>query len=235
MKKYAMDATPPPFSNPFYLALQTEQSAIAIGSSLALRYPADVIPFAGLSESTLPALNALRDLLAPQESIYITGDYLPEAPGLELRGSITGWQMHHSGPAPKPAAEAPPIAALTAADSPAMVALTDAAFPGFFRSRTYVLGHYFGIHAGGTLAAMAGERIALPGYREISAVCTLPGHTGKGYAAHLLRHILQFHAAAGIHSFLHVAAANQRAIELYERLGFQKTAPITFNRLRRFK
>jgi GNAT superfamily N-acetyltransferase len=228
-----MDAIHPPFPNPYWQALTTEQSGIAIGSTLARRYPADVIPFAGLAEPSPAALHALRDLLAPQESIYITGDNLPESPGLDLRGSIAGWQMLFSAPIPAPAAEARLITELSASDSPAMVALTDAAFPGFFRARTYILGHYFGIHVDGQLVAMAGERIALPGCREISAVCTLPGHTGKGYAARLINHILRFHADSGLRSFLHVAGANQRAIDLYERLGFQKSSPVTFNRVRR--
>jgi ribosomal protein S18 acetylase RimI-like enzyme len=225
--------TQPPFPNPFWQALTTEQSVIAIGSSLARRYPADVIPFAGLSEPSQPAMIAFRDLLAPEESIYITGDQLPEAPGLKFLGNLPGWQMHFSAPIPSPHPEAPPIGILTADDSPAMVALTDAAFPGFFRARTHTLGHYFGANVNGQLVAMAGERVALPGYREISAVCTLPGHTGRGYGAHLLRHIVNFHAAAGLRSFLHVAAANTRALELYERLGFEKSIGITFNRLRR--
>ncbi len=228
-----MDPTHPPFPNPFWQALTTEQSAVAIGSALARRYPADVIPFAGLHEPTPAALNALKDLLAPEESIYITGDQLSESSGLKFLGNIPGWQMHFSAPIPTTHPEAPPITTLTADDSPAMVALTDDAFPGFFRTRTYTLGAYFGIHVDGTLVAMAGERIAVPGYREISAVCTLPGHTGRGYAAHLIRHILQSHAAAGLRSFLHVAGANQRAIDLYERLGFEKSQRITFNRLRR--
>ncbi len=178
-------------------------------------------------------MNDLRDTLAPDESIYTTGDQLPESPGLKLLGNIPGWQMHFSERIPPIAIEAPPITPLSAEDSPAMVALTDAAFPGFFRTRTYTLGHYFGIHVDGALVAMAGERIAVPGYREISAVCTLPGHTGQGYAAHLIRHILHFQAASGLGSFLHVAAANSRAIGLYERLGFKKSLKITFNRLRR--
>jgi ribosomal protein S18 acetylase RimI-like enzyme len=230
-----MDRNHAPFLNPYWQALTTEQSAIAIGSTLARRYPADVIPFAGFGEPSMPAFDALRDLLAPQESIYITGEDLPEMSGLERRGSISGWQMHFSEPIPDADPSGPPIVPLGASDSPAMVALTDAAFPGFFRTRTYTLGHYFGIHVDGALVAMAGERIVLRGYREISAVCTLPGHTGKGYAGHLLRHVLRFHAASGLGSFLHVAGNNQRAIDLYERLGFQKTAPITFNRLRRSK
>jgi len=228
-----MDPIHPPFPNPFWQALITDQSVIAIGSLIARRYPADVIPFAALREPTPAAMNDLRDILGPDESIYITGDQLPEAPGLKLLGNLPGWQMHFSEPIPPIATEAPTITLLCANDSPAMVALTDAAFPGFFRNRTYTLGHYFGIHVDGTLAAMAGERIAVTGYREISAVCTLPGHTGRGYAAHLVRHILQFHAAAGLRSFLHVAAPNTRAIELYERLGFKKSLKITFNRLRR--
>lgn len=230
-----MPTLPEPVSypNPFWQALSTEQSGIAIGSALALRYPADVIPFAGLSEPSEPSMNALRELLAPQESIYVTGDHLPDVPGLERRGSIAGWQMHFSGPIPTPDPGSPPIATLTSQDSPAMVALTDAAFPGFFRTRTYVLGSYFGIHVDGQLVAMSGERIAISGYREISAVCTHPRHTGKGYAAHLLRHILRFHADSGLRSFLHVAAPNQRAIDLYERLGFEKNSAITFNRFRR--
>ena len=224
---------PASFPNPFWQALRTEQATIAMGSLLALRYPADVIPFAGLSEPSEPAMNALLELLAPQESIYLTGDHLPDVSGLERRGSIVGWQMHFSGSIPTPDPGAPPIATLTRQDSSAMVALTDAAFPGFFRIRTYILGSYFGIHVDGQLVAMAGERVALPGYREISAVCTLPGHTGQGYAAHLLRHVLRFHADTGLRSFLHVAAPNKRAIDLYERLGFEKRSTITFTRFRR--
>src|SRR3984885_329145 len=228
-----MNPTHTPFPNPFWQALITEQSAIAIGCTLARRYPVDVIPFAALREPTQAAMKDLRDLLAAEESIYVTGDQLPETPGLKFLGHLPGWQMHFSEPIPPIAIEAPPITLLSAEDSPAMVTLTDAAFPGFFRNRTYTLGHYFGIHVDGILVAMAGERIAVPGYREISAVCTLPGHTGQGYAARLLRHILHFHADSGVRSFLHVAAANTRAIELYERLGFNKSLKITFNRFRR--
>ena len=114
-----------------------------------------------------------------------------------------------------------------------MVALTDLAFPGFFRTRTHVLGSYFGIHIAGQLIAMGGERIALPGYRELSAVCTHPDHTGKGYAAALIDRLLHAHAVASHRSFLHVTQSNHRAIALYERLGFIRTGAIIVHCLRR--
>ena len=106
-------------------------------------------------------------------------------------------------------------------------------FPGFFRPRTFILGSYFGMYVAGQLVAMAGERIALPGYREISAVCTHPEHTGQGFASTLIRHLLHNHFLAGLHSFLHVASANLRAITLYERLGFSRSHSILIHQVRR--
>jgi predicted GNAT family acetyltransferase len=134
-------------------------------------------------------------------------------------------------PDPQPAG--PAIEKMGADNAPEMVALTTVAFPGYFRAETYRMGAYYGIRIDGALIAMAGERVALPGCREISAVCTHPEHVGRGYAARLIRHILRDHAAREIRSFLHLAAANHRAFALYDRLGFVKTRDVLFNRLRR--
>lgn len=225
------------FPNPFWQALTTEHAAIAQGSGPARRYPADVIPFGGVAEPDTLSMQALRDLLAPDESIIITGERLADAPGLTHVGTLPGLQMllpDAAATASDPASSVPnQIVALTGADAAAMVALTDVAFPGFFRPRTYILGSYWGIRINGELVAMAGERVAVPGYREISAVCTHPAHTGKGYAAALVQHVARDHASRGLRSFLHVAANNDRAIALYERLGFTTTTGILFHRLRR--
>jgi predicted GNAT family acetyltransferase len=69
---------------------------------------------------------------------------------------------------------------------------------------------------------MAGERLRVPGYAEISAVCTHPDHVGNGYAASLMSVLMERMRAQGETPFLHVRAHNTRAIALYERLGFRK-------------
>src|SRR3546814_17260936 len=75
---------------------------------------------------------------------------------------------------------------------------TDPRFPysTLFRSaiRTRELGDYIGVHDQGRLVAMAGQRLHIDGYREISAVCTDPEYRGRGLAAALTAEI-----AARIH------------------------------------
>ena len=58
---------------------------------------------------------------------------------------------------------------------------------------------------------MAGERLALPGYREVSAVCTDPAHLGHGYAQQLTREVTAAILADGdIRSCMSRAATGPR-------------------------
>lgn len=111
------------------------------------------------------------------------------------------------------------IVALTPADSPEMVELATLTKPGPFGTRTHELGTYLGIRHEGKLVAMSGERLKVPGYTEVSAVCTHPEHTGKGYAGTLMREVMQGIRQRGEVPFLHVRQDNLRAIDLYKRLG----------------
>jgi predicted GNAT family acetyltransferase len=113
---------------------------------------------------------------------------------------------------------------LSEADVPEMVALTALTHPGPFRSQTYTLGTYLGVRVGGRLAAMAGQRMHVPGYREISAVCTHPDFQGRGYARMLVSRLVAETFDRGLVPFLHVEEANERAQALYVGLGFVERA-----------
>lgn len=223
-------------ANPFWSALRSEHARFALGEGPVLRYPVDVIPFAGMQSPSAEHLLALRNLMAPGEKIFVVADHLCDVNGLSQTGELPGLQLHFDGDIrlhEGPESAGFEIQKLGREDVPAMVSLTDIAFPGFFRERTYELGAYFGVFNNRALIAMAGERIALPGSREISAVCTHPKHTGNGYARALISHLLVLHAEHQLRSFLHVAEKNTRAISLYRHLGFVTRRPVHFRQLQR--
>jgi predicted GNAT family acetyltransferase len=112
------------------------------------------------------------------------------------------------------------IIELTSADAGDMIALTTLAFPGFFRSRTPEMGRYCGIRRNGVLAAMAGERMRVTGFQEVSGVCTHPAFAGHGFAARLVASLVGSALRRGVVPFLHVGEDNARARALYSRLGF---------------
>ena len=79
-----------------------------------------------------------------------------------------------------------PIVALGGADGSEMLVACENVTPTWaLRSADYrELGHYIGIRRQGALVAMAGERMRLHGFTEISARCALePAYRGHGFAA----------------------------------------------------
>ena len=125
------------------------------------------------------------------------------------------------------------MAALTIADVPDMLSLVELTKPGPFSPRTIEMGRYVGFRQEGQLVAMAGERFAVPGYREVSAVCTHPDHQGRGYARQLVSYLVNDNLQRGNVLFLHVRAENTRAYTLYETLNFRqrcKIGALFFNR-----
>jgi ribosomal protein S18 acetylase RimI-like enzyme len=221
------------FLNPAWHALRTKHRHFAIGTGAATRYPADVAPVAALSEPSAGPLEDLRALLVPGEAVWLFGQGFPEVEGLAYGRTLDC--LHMFIPADAPLAE--PISAvedLSSANGAEMVALTDIAFPGFFRPRTYEMGSYFGIRSTkGELIAMAGERLMLEGFPEISAVCTHPDYRGRGYAEGLVTHLIRRHRRQGLQSWLHVVTTNHVAHRLYERMGFQTVRQITLTSVSR--
>ena len=104
--------------------------------------------------------------------------------------------------------------------SPAMIALAELTEPGPFRQRTIELGAFFGIFESGRLLAMAGQRLHLPDFVEVSAVCTHPDVRGRGYARMLIATVVDEIRERGKTAFLHSFSDNHSAIRVYESLGF---------------
>ncbi|MFD0319066.1 GNAT family N-acetyltransferase [Streptomyces flavalbus] len=156
-------------------------------------------------------------------------------PGWEPVFSLAGRQMiWPGGHLPDRAGTGPDtgLVVLGKEDVPEMRALVARTEPGPFWPRSHELGTYLGVRAGGTLVAMAGERLRPPGWTEISAVCTAPEARGRGHAARLVGALAARIVARGERPFLHVAETNTAAIALYERLGFETRGQVTFRGFR---
>ncbi|MFI8946954.1 GNAT family N-acetyltransferase [Streptomyces sp. NPDC053750] len=149
--------------------------------------------------------------------------------GLEGRQLIWPTDGH---PGPLGAEPDTGVVALGADSVPEMLDLVARTEPGPFWPRTHELGTYLGVRVDGTLVAMAGERLRPPGWTEISAVCTAPDARGQGHAARLVRALATRILTRGERPFLHVAETNDRAIALYERLGFESRRQVTFRGFR---
>jgi ribosomal protein S18 acetylase RimI-like enzyme len=140
-------------------------------------------------------------------------------PSIQVISEHPVLQMVSSGPIPM-VGEAPPISLLTEDSAPAMRELAALANPRFFRSRTHQLGRYFAILQGPRLAAMAGERLAMGPYREVSGVCTHPDFRHRGYARRLISQVVNGIVGEGNLAFLHVDLGAEAAQTLYRSLGF---------------
>ncbi|MBI2731433.1 MAG: GNAT family N-acetyltransferase, partial [Sphingobacteriales bacterium] len=99
-------------------------------------------------------------------------------------------------------------------------ALINLVQPGYYSPGTKLMGEYYGIRQDGKLVAAAGERICLAEFTEVSGVVTHPEFTGKKYAQQLVSYVANKNFNAGLIPYLHVAETNERAIKLYEYLGF---------------
>jgi ribosomal protein S18 acetylase RimI-like enzyme len=112
-------------------------------------------------------------------------------------------------------------------DVPEILDLVARTRPGPFLPRTHELGSYLGIRRAGQLVSMAGERVRVPGWTEISTVCTDPAHRGQGLAGRLLRAVAHGIRAAGTVPILHAVTTNP-AIRLYEEVGFETVGTVWY-------
>jgi uncharacterized protein YndB with AHSA1/START domain/GNAT superfamily N-acetyltransferase len=213
--------------HPVYAALTGAQSRFAQISGRAVRFQPDVAPFLALAPESSTDDWADAAELVPSGSyvgLQRAGLELPE--GWDLVNEFDVLQMVEDN---VDGIDDPEAITLGRADVPEMLKLVADTNPGPFLDRTIELGRYVGIRHQGELIAMAGERMHIDGWREISAICTAPAHRGHGLASRLLSTI-----ACGIHrrserAFLSVLSTNTTAIGLYEQHGFQIRASRTLS------
>lgn len=215
-------------ANPMWASLNSTHAGFALSSGALKRFQPDVAPFCAVAEAGTPLDDT--SCLQPGETVFFLGTFPALPAGWTVLGEYAILQMVAAGP--PAAAGSPDAQALGGADLPAMLGLTALVYPEFFRPRTAALGHYIGHYEHGRLAAMAGQRLAVPGYREISAVCTHPEHRGQGHAGRLIGQLARAIVAKGELPFLHVSAANEGAWKLYENLGFVASRELPFIKVR---
>jgi predicted GNAT family acetyltransferase len=216
---------------PVWNALSSRQGQLALGDARALRYRPDIGLFAAAAEPTAQCLAALADLLPPDGAIgMVEADQWPLPPGTRGEPKPLIHQMVADHVEQGEQVDFIDLGEPDASDMLALAALTD---PGPFFANTHRLGRFVGIREEGRLIAMAGERMKVPGFTEVSAVCTHPEHRGRGHAGALMRVVARRILAGGDTPFLHTYAANEGAVRLYESIGFRFRSEIRFTILRR--
>jgi len=210
-----------PLDRPVWNALTSRQSDCAVGEGFARRFAPDYGPLTGARDASPEAQAALAALPCDETGLWLLeAEAVAPPPGMFVSHSADCVQMVADGPvaAPDPAIA---FVDLTGDDAAEMLALATLTRPGPFAARTGRLGAFIGVKQDGVLIAMAGERMRPVGYTEISGVCTLPDHRGKGLAGALIRVGLARIRARGEIPFLHSYTSNSAAIGLYESLGFR--------------
>ena len=224
------------FDNPFWSSLQTRHRALALRDGEVARYPRQFAPFVGVAHADVDAGESLSRLVGPEETLLLLG----VAPRLSAPWTLEAFQplAQMIRTAPIEVIDGPPIIELTEAHRADVLALTALVYPHYFRERTMELGRYFGIYLPDKsgdirLAAMIGERLGTDTHTEMSAICTHPDFTGRGYAQRLTAFLTNDTLAHGRTPFLHVSHENARALRLYEHMGYTLRRDIGFWALRR--
>lgn len=206
--------------NIFWHSLMGPQAPYTLGSGPVRRYAPGFSPIAGFEETATPDFTALAQLTEPGEQIYCDGWNGAVPAGWRLEADTSMYRMVWDGPIPAND-QAPDAVKLGPEHAAAALELAELTRPGPFGIRTIELGDYFGYFEHGRLIAMAGERLAADGLREVSGVCTHPDYENRGMARRLVAKLARLQLMRGETPFLHVMHENTAAHGLYKRMGFR--------------
>ncbi|TFF24923.1 GNAT family N-acetyltransferase [Jiella endophytica] len=210
---------------PIWRALTTRHRHLAVGGEMARRYPPDVSAFTATPDDGEAAMSALADLAQPGTTmLFLQADPILLPPRLVTTKTAEGVQM--VAERPFAAFEDTRVAPLGPEDAEAMLELAELTRPGPFSLKAQSFGAFWGVKSEGRLIAMAGERLKVPGMTELSGLCTHPDVQGRGLGTLMFTYVAGRISARGEGIFLHAYAWNERAIRLYETLGFRLRTPM---------
>lgn len=226
-----------PLDNVIWSALTTQHVALAGGDLLARRYSSAFTPFAALPEPLEPSVAGFHDLAqgmaVDQVVAMFTLEDIAPPPEFEVVVRRDMVQMVQTEPVHSTHRGDVAFISLGPDDAADMAALADRTKPGPFSPRTHELGHFFGVRVDGVLVAMAGERMRLDGWTEVSGVCTDDAFRGRGFARALVIAVAEGIVTRGEVPLLHAFEDNVSAIGLYETLGFEVRARLRLTTMRK--
>jgi predicted GNAT family acetyltransferase len=222
---------PHPLDRPLWNALTGRLKAYALGDDHAVRLDPDLGVFLAAADDSAESRASLEAL-----AVRYPGSGLVELEGSAMEAVLPDQPVVSRSPcaqmtcAALAAAKTPDIVfeELGPDDAAEMLALAILTKPGPFRGRTQELGGFIGVKREGRLIAMAGNRLRVEGFTELSGVCVHPDFRGQGLAGALSRIVVARVLESGEQVFLHAYAGHEATIRLYRSLGFDVRARVTY-------
>ncbi|WP_343697211.1 GNAT family N-acetyltransferase [Flavobacterium sp.] len=211
--------------NPVWNSLCESHKKFALDYNGTKFFNQDYCPFGGFSDhnSTLEATEKYASLC---ENFFIVGEKPKIADTLKITKELVCLQMIIYEKIQITFSDE--IIKLTEEHAEELFNLVNLVQPGYFKPKTFLLGSYYGIFNDKKLVSVAGERMKMNAFTEVSAIVTHPDYTGKGYAKQLTSHVVNAVFDEGKTPFLHVVESNLGAIKLYEKLGFATRRKMSF-------
>ncbi|MFH6936431.1 GNAT family N-acetyltransferase [Flavobacterium sp. FlaQc-30] len=211
--------------NPVWNSLSESHEKFALEYNGTKFYDPDYCPFGGFLEleSTLESADKYASLC---DNFFIVGEKPKIGNTLKIAKELVCLQMIVREKVQITFDNE--IIKLTEKHKEELFELVNLVQPGYFKTNTFLLGNYYGIFIDGKLVSIAGERMKMNNFTEVSAIITHPDHTGKGYAKQLTSLVVNNIFDEGKIPFLHVVETNLGAIKLYEKLGFVTRRKMSF-------
>ena len=170
-----------PLDNPAWSALTTHKSAVALVEGMARRFPPEMAVHGALALPMPDAWQSMARLARVPVGLFSSRP-LALPTGWTVTRHVELVEMVQDDNSLVKRDREIEIIELKEADAPEMSLLYEATRPARkMCPRNQKLGLFLGVRWDGKLVAMAGLRMHLPGFREITTVGTYPGYEHRGY------------------------------------------------------